>query len=204
MKREKEKYVTESTLIKERGWTKSLIEKFLQGPDLVVKNPHYRSGPGMKLYLIERISPFESQEIFLKTKIKKENRKVAAAKAVETKKLKLDEYINNIEIHIEKYPIEEIYENAINHYNNFQDIRNRTENWIYEPPSKLDKSFLNRISVNYIRHQLTNYEDELDEIFGKTGKFEAYCTLKTKIMKKISEIYPELKSECDKQIMINE
>jgi hypothetical protein len=54
--------------------------------------------------------------------------------------------------------------------------------------------------VNYIRHNLTNYEDLLEELEGKVGKINAYIKLKNKILKKIAEVYPDLKDECYNQM----
>ena len=43
-------YLTKSQL-KDRGWTDSLIRKFLSEADKTRTNPHYRSGPPMRLYV---------------------------------------------------------------------------------------------------------------------------------------------------------
>ncbi len=63
--------------------------------------------------------------------------------------------------------------------------------------------FLARISVNYLRHMLTSYEDELTRIYGKTGVREAYLELNEKIYEAIGDTYEEvwweLVEECDRQ-----
>ena len=64
-----------------------------------------------------------------------------------------------------------------------------------------DSVFLNRVIVNYLRHNLSNYDSKLDDIFGKVGKSEAYRIINTKIYAKIAEVYPVLKDECDNQLM---
>lgn len=61
-------------------------------------------------------------------------------------------------------------------------------------------SFLNRITVNYLRHKLTNYDEKLNVLFGKVGKDEAYQLLNQMIYKKISEEYPGLATECKRQL----
>ncbi|MHA1439475.1 MAG: hypothetical protein ACTSPD_18045 [Promethearchaeota archaeon] len=47
----------------------------------------------------------------------------------------------------------------------------------YEPhyinEKDIDTSFLKRVEVNYIRHELSAYEDNLEKLFEKTGKTEA-------------------------------
>ena len=75
-----------------------------------------------------------------------------------------------------------------------------------------DKNFLDRICVNYLRHNCINlkeqtgdecykffisyYEDALVAIYGKTGVREAYKLLSRKIYEKIIEIYPIFLNEC--------
>jgi hypothetical protein len=65
-----------------------------------------------------------------------------------------------------------------------------------------DARFLERILVNYIRHQLTIYESELEEIYGKVGNDDGYKLLNNKIYDKISEVYPSLKNECNRQLSL--
>jgi hypothetical protein len=62
-----------------------------------------------------------------------------------------------------------------------------------------DEDFLCRITVNYVRHQMTNYEDSLRKIAGKVGTKEAYLHLKSKVLDAIAEAYPELAAECVRQ-----
>jgi len=65
--------------------------------------------------------------------------------------------------------------------------------------AKADSDFLNRIEVNYIRHNLTEYDRELEEMAGKIGVKEAVIKIKNRILDSIAEKYPELKGECVKQ-----
>src|SRR5215475_2433106 len=67
MQKEKEKieYWTESTLLKERGWSKGRIAKLLKDPDKLVPNPHYSSGPKMRLYARSRVLAAEASPEFI-------------------------------------------------------------------------------------------------------------------------------------------
>ena len=47
---------------------------------------------------------------------------------------------------------------------------------------------------------MSNYEEELERIFGKVGKSEAYKIIQEKIYSAIAENYPELKEECESQL----
>ena len=64
-----------------------------------------------------------------------------------------------------------------------------------------DKEFLDRIQVNYIRHCLTSYEEDLWSVFGETGAFEGRMRIKEEVLKKIAVLYPYLKKECKRQIL---
>jgi hypothetical protein len=67
MQNEKEKieYWTESTLLKERGWSKGRIAKLLKDPDKLVPNPHYRTAPKMRLYAQSRVIEAEASPEFV-------------------------------------------------------------------------------------------------------------------------------------------
>lgn len=63
-----------------------------------------------------------------------------------------------------------------------------------------DPAFLSRISVNYLRHELCAYEDELAAVFGITGVWDATAHIRRKVYAAISAAYPELSGECDRQL----
>jgi hypothetical protein len=64
-KKEKIEYWTESTLLKERGWSKGKIAKLLKDPDKLVPNPHYRTAPKMRLYAQSRVLAAEALPEFI-------------------------------------------------------------------------------------------------------------------------------------------
>lgn len=48
--------IAKATLKKERGWTDSLIARFLGEPDKTRPNPHYRTnGAPMRLFALKRV-----------------------------------------------------------------------------------------------------------------------------------------------------
>jgi hypothetical protein len=69
--------------MKRHGWTEAAINSILGTPDRLAINPHYSSGPPMRLYRVERVLAAETTpefEILLRSK---EERKLSAAKAQE-------------------------------------------------------------------------------------------------------------------------
>lgn len=68
--------------LRPRGWTKTLIERFLGQPDAMRPNPHYRRAAPMKLYLRQRVGATEGFRIALRAT---QFRQISARKAVVTK-----------------------------------------------------------------------------------------------------------------------
>ncbi len=58
------------------------------------------------------------------------------------------------------------------------DSRNKSDKYATVDASD---DFLNRISLNMLRHENEHYELELNKMFGKTGNDDAYILLKNKI-----------------------
>jgi hypothetical protein len=62
-----------------------------------------------------------------------------------------------------------------------------------------DKAFLERIEVNYIRHNLTKYDTALETMAGRIGVHEAVVKIKFMLLDAIAEKYPYLADECQNQ-----
>ena len=206
-------YITQKSII-ERGWSQRLINKYLITPDLEKPNPHYRSGPMMKLYLITRIEEAEFLEEFKDEYIKVQKRKQSGKKASETHKNKLEQYLlewlANVEqnIKIPSMSVEQLLKKAILHYNRLYyekiiisekdrisfDINDvLINNFIDIECEDSDILFLRRISTNYLRHSFNDYDLLLEETNIKYWKQEAYLKMKNYILDRIVEKYPYLK-----------
>lgn len=181
------------TSLKDRGWTDSLIRKFLGEPDVLRPNPHYRSAPKMQLYKIDRVIDIEQNEAFkaaLETARKRsEARKNSAIEQAE----RLREYIRNLNIEFPVWSKQRLTQEACDHYNRLW----RTTEKRATPQSSED--FLSRISVNFLRHGLTPYDMELYLMFGKIGSVEGRVLLKARVLECIAETYPFLEDECERQ-----
>jgi len=201
-KKTNDKCWTKSAL-KQRGWTDASIRDFLGEPDKLAQNPHYRKAAPMHLYRQSRVKRIEKTKEFNEWKVKSYSRKKSYEKATITKKEKLLQEVKSWEIIIPKKSIGTIRKNAITEYNDWQDYK---EIWYnnYQSNSMAsedsDDAFLSRIMVNYIRHDLSSYEERLDMLFGWVGKREAYRILLKKIYKAIKKAYPSLADECNRQL----
>lgn len=203
MSEEKPNYLT-STKLKERGFTEGKIKKFLGDADLLVTNPAYRTGPPMRLFLEKRVEEVEKSQEFQdwlsKSKSTREKQSQIQLKIAENKRQELRDYITNLDIEIELIPSDKLFQKAQRHYNNLWSDRGDDDKFCHESTvSDSNKKFLHRITVNMLRHEFTNYENELCDIFGKIGVAEGYLMLKTKVLNKIAEVYPFLKNECERQ-----
>ena len=186
-------FITKTDLISIRKWTERLIKKYMPVPDEIRNNPHYGRASEMKLYKISRVESIEKNEQFLIDFQKTILRRKSSAKMVETKKDNLLIEISELPISVEIIPRYELVPLVIDDYND----RNYYKDDL--TLRDLDQSTLERLTVNYIRHQLTSYDQCLGLIFSKVGKKEGYRLLKERIYNCISESYPELTRECTLQ-----
>ena len=186
-------FITKTDLISKRKWTDALLKKYMSEPDLIKNNPHYGRASEMKLYKISRVESIEKNEHFLIDFQKTILRRKSSAKMVETKKDNLLIEIFELPISVEFIPRNELVPLVIDDYND----RNYYKDYL--TLRDLDQSTLERLTVNYIRHQLTSYDQCLGLIFSKVGKKEGYRLLRERIYNCISESYPELTRECTLQ-----
>lgn len=175
-----------------RGWTPALIRRFLGKPDQEKTNPRFASAPPMKLYEKQRVEQAEGSSEFKGAQASRKGRREAAQKGLDTKRKKIDAYVEQLEIEVPQLEREELIQRACDHYNIGRFDDNRAS-----PDS--DVEFLERICVNYLRHCLTSYEDHLDEITGKVGAPYASLEIKEKVLEKIGEAYEWLADECSRQ-----
>ena len=186
-------FITKTDLISVRKWTERLIKKYMPVPDEIRNNPHYGRASEMKLYKISRVESIEKNEQFLIDFQKTILRRKSSLKMVETKKDNLLIEIFELPISVEIIPRNELVPLVIDDYND----RNYYKDYL--TLRDLDQSKLERLTVNYIRHQLTSYDYYLKLIVSKVGKKEGYRLLIERIYNCISESYPELTRECTLQ-----
>ena len=104
--------------------------------------------------------------------------------------------VAEIAIHIRRLERERLISRACWHYNHRAADRGDFYPFADE---RCDQDFLDRISVNYLRHSLTAYEQQLSRFFGRVGQAEAYQEIKQKVLNAIGEAYPWLAAECQRQ-----
>ena len=181
------------TQIKQMGFTDSIIKTLNIVPTEIKPNPHNKKN-FMKLYSEEYIDTILKSSEFVNLVGKNINRRLGALKSTNTKVEKLMRDIDNLNITIKR--IENVELLALHQYNEYNITQLRLAN------VKDDVRFLDRLCVNYIRHELTNYDNSLDFTVGRVGKYKAFNRINEKIYTRIKEVYPQYSEECDRQLKI--
>lgn len=197
---DKKEYITK-TQLKERGWTDSIIKKMDLKHDMEKDNPFYKKSAPMKLYSINKIKKIEKTKTFQELYKKVLKRKKSAQKSVKTKKEKILQFANDVDIKIDYMDDKKLTRAAIESYNSWNYNRPSVlfGNVHFEPASfDSDEDFLHRIKNNYIRHKLTNYDDILIQIKSKVGKSEAYELIKNRVEERIQEKWNTLNQTQEK------
>ena len=191
-----EKLVTQATVLS-MGFTKSMIDKLLPAPTLK-QNPHYKSSAPMKLWKEADVLAAMETDAYREAAAKAAQRKQAAAKAVDTKRKNAEVLADELiaAIHVRRIELPELERLALDAQQRWYDFRGRGE--IVNP----NEEDVQRWMVNYIRHELCEYDDSLYTLFlpGKMAdKDKLYPKVKRETLAKIAQVYPELAEECKKQ-----
>jgi hypothetical protein len=189
-------YVTLTDLKSKRGWTQTLVMKFAPEPDLTRTNPHYHSGPRMRLYRLRRIEEIEASAAFVAAQSANARRRTGAKQGIQTKLAKLEAYLKTLRVSVPRLAEERLIRRACESYNSWN--ADRIDTLVATPQS--EPEFLNRLVVNFLRHELSTYDEELERIAGKVGAANGYFELNHLIYAAIKGAYPSLVEECDRQL----
>lgn len=183
--------------LKERGWTEASIRRFLAVPDKTKPNPYYKSGPPMRLWNPERVVGIESTVEWQDFRAKSEGPKRISKKIANAKREQLLEAIRNEPLPTIRKSgnINHVRRLACESYNRHQrDIESFAYASLNDAPT-----FLDRITVNYLRHECSDYEAKLEQIAGKIGCGDAYELIRNRVLDAIANAYPVLRDECENQ-----
>lgn len=180
-------------LKKDRGWTETHIKTFLPEPDKLARNPFSRKAAPMKLYALDRVLQVEATPEFQKAKEASRTRQIAARERALAKKKEAVAVAEALPLRIDPEPWPVVQQKAIEHFNG------RLKRSQSPASMKTVKHRLDRLTVNYLRHQQTSYETELRAFKGVVGVGEAYLVVRRRILDLIAETYPALAEECERQ-----
>ena len=178
--------------LKARGWTQALI-MLVGEPDVVGRNSHYAKSAPMRLYDTARVASFEVSSDAAKAKAAR--RQCGAKTAVETKRAALMQQVLEMQVSVETRPEHWVRRATIEAYN---ERHGDGDGAAEDAPAK----FLERITVNFIRHNLTAYDRALEEVAGRVGIASAVQSKDLLSHRRaIGESYPALADECSRQLM---
>ena len=186
--------------LEKRGWTKGLIKKLMPKPDDI----EYFSRYGCQyFYGLLRVDKIEQTDEFKDLQEKALRRRASGKSSTERRKAEYLDYLKNqMPVRVRFISFDELLQNAINSYNVHRAYKSQFCDDDYQPAgTNSDPAFLERITVNYIRHNLTKYDDLLHSTHCKIGKEEALKIIQIRIFEAIADTYPDLRAECDKQLI---
>lgn len=192
--------VLTQTAILERGWTKAML-KLLPAPT-EKRNPHYRSAPPMKLWQAADVEAVENSDAWREAKAKADKRKANAGKAVATKKAKLEAEVDAAleSVAVERVGMRELRDMTLDAKAEWKEFHGDYDSDPWTAPDYV----VTRWIVNFIRHNLVEYDYTLGLWKGKTGITAEYPRFRNGVLAKIAAAYadaPEIAEECRKQMI---
>jgi hypothetical protein len=181
--------------LRERGWTPAMVRDLLGDPDELRRNPVYRSAAPMGLWAAARVTAAEAGSAFAQRQATASKRSAASAEVAARKRQELLAKAASVPVRVPLMVRERLIREACASYNEFHA---EYADFMATPGS--DPEFLDRITVNYLRHELSSYETELAALFGKTGRAEATAVIRRRVYRAIAGAYPELAAECGRQL----
>ena len=186
--------------LKELGWTKTMIETLLPEPELK-DNPHYKCAAPMKLWTVEVVEAVMETPEYAAAAALAAKRKAAAKKADETKTANAVALAVSLaeKITVKVIPVESLRSRTLAAKQAWYDSHD-----YYDFPREAygaDEATMARWMVNYIRHNLTEYDRTLYDHFNiRTQKgWLIYTEIKRATLEKIAQAYPTLADEANYQ-----
>lgn len=182
------------TEVIELGFTKTMVNKLLPEPIIKPNRSHPRSP--LKLFDCDVVNSVMQTDAYAELKTKADKRREAAAIAVETKTKNLYNLIMRPgAIHVTVMRDDRLRMRVIDAKFDWYE---RNGNYCdYLDP---DEATMQRWCVNYIRHNLIDYDKAINATTGKVGKDYVYYTYKEKVLSAIAVAYPQYADECERQL----
>ena len=188
------KMITKTVLLARSGWSGTLVTRLLGDADQLKKIK--KSSITIESYELERIQLAEASQEFRVAQSGLAKRKEAS---------KIERLLDAIEampITVTTLTTTQVVANAIRYYNSRQENRvlDRDDYTPKYANPDSDSLFLERITVNYIRHELSQYDRVLETTAGKTGADRARVAINKRVYALIAATYPQFADECDRQL----
>ncbi|KUO03958.1 hypothetical protein AQJ67_14485 [Streptomyces caeruleatus] len=180
-----------------------MMRQLLGEPDLLRTHPHFDSAPPTRLYSIERVEGVERSEEFRAVAAVAARRSAAARAAALRRRREVLVRIAAEPIEVPRLAPDRLAALAVEHRNRRDEERASCRPGHVVQPVTVDgvePGALARWKVDYLRHRLTRYDEIRDELYGRTGRAAAEELLRHRVYAAISEAYPHLARECERQL----
>lgn len=191
--------LTGARLKADRDWTDAAIRRFLPEPDATAPNPHYRTGPPMRLYDLARIETVEASEEWQSWHAGAEQRRAAARERADIKRDELHDEVAQWDPEIPDLDDEDLYRRAVAHRNGGLDWYSGGGWQMAATVETADPAALKRWAVNYLRHCGSDYDALLNSLARRVGRRQAAQQVRERAYDAIAEQYPFLAAECWRQ-----
>jgi hypothetical protein len=181
--------------LRKRGWTESLVERFLPECQATMSNPHYKTGPRIKLYAVTRVEAIEARVEFQAVAERAKPRREASKRAAVTRKSRLTELIERIAIAVPRFEWQTLIDKARKQYH----VHATRPASLAAPEAERRPERLERLAVDYLRHVIMLNHKYVADRRGRLGVRLARTEFMRKVYDAIAEAYPTLKHECDRQ-----
>lgn len=178
--------------LRARGWTPAMVRQYLGDPDAIV---HIRgTSHDMHLFDAERVERVEAEPTWSERADQAARRSAAGKACADKKAAETTEWARAVEIKVPLMPMEELFDRARESYESLWASRGEER---YADGD--NEAFLQRIAVNYLRHECSRYEHLLTSTKGEVARREAQEIIGERVLDAIANQYPELSDECFSQ-----
>lgn len=180
-----------------------MVRQLLGEPDLLGVNPYFRTAPQTRLYCLKRVEVAEGSEEFRTVSAAAARRSVAAKAAAQRRRREVLARIAAEPVDVPRLAPDRLAVAAVKHRNRRDEERSYDRLDHVPDPATVESAepdTLARWKVNYLRHRLTRYDELLDGLHGSTGRAAAEELLRRRVYTAISEAYPDLAQECERQL----
>jgi hypothetical protein len=180
--------------LRKRGWTEALVAQFLPDCQATMTNPHYKTGPRIKLYPVARVAVIEAGAEFQAATegatARPHREAKASTRAANARRSRLTGLIERITIAVPRLDWQTLVEKACKQYR----VRVRPAAAGAPEPEEIE-----RIAVNYLRHVIMLNHRYVADRRSRLGVRLARAEFLRKVYGAIALAYPALEPECDRQ-----
>ena len=178
--------------LRDRGWSSAMVRDLLGEEDQRRRNPWYRNAAPVRLWSWQRVLAAEATGDFAARREALARRQQAARDAARARAERLRHWAETVAITVDRMPVGVAMARATESYNRRHYDSDAAGPWS-------DDAFLTRITVNFLRHESTPYDEEMASCRGLPGVRGAQAILRARVLTAIGQTYPVLAKECARQ-----